>query len=204
MMKKSLFCSTTLILLAASCLLFNSETQAAKFSTTTDTRNPESRLLSDSEILLARRPRGGLPVWVGRVPRSSRGQWLDEEKGIYRSNRGSIIGPYSALANHPQRRAWLQRELQGQDVQAHHLIERRFARLFGMNGNDMPAVLLTREQHSRRMGSGGIHERINQLIRPGNRSGSRRYNPAQILQTYREVYKGNADWIDAIGAILRP
>lgn len=203
-MKKSIFCLPTVILLAASCLLFGSETQAAKFSNTTNTSHPESHLFSNSETLLARRPRRSLPAWVGRLPRSSRGQWLDEEKGIYRSNRGSIIGPYSALANHPQRRAWLRREFQGQNVQAHHLIERRFARLFGMNGNDMPAVLLTREQHSRRMGSGGIHERINQFIRPGNRSGSRRYNPAQVLQAYREAYRENDDWIDAIGAILRP
>lgn len=203
-MKKSVFGSTTVILLAASFLLFNSQTQAAKkFSTTTDTINPEFHLLSDSETLLARRPRRSLPAWVRRVPTRSRGQWLDEEKGIYRSNRGSIIGPYASLANHPQRRAWLRREFQGQDVQAHHLIERRFARIFGMNGNDMPAVLLTREQHSRRMGSGGIHERINQLIRPGNRSGIRRYNPTQVLQAYREAYRQNDDWIDAIGAILR-
>ncbi|MFB2835678.1 hypothetical protein [Floridanema evergladense] len=203
-MKKSIFCSTTVILLAASCLLFDRETQAAKFSTITDTSHPESHLLSDSETLLARRLRRSLPAWVGRVPTRSRGQWLDEEKGIYRSNRGSIIGPYGSLANHPQKRAWLQRELQGQNAQAHHLIERRFARIFGMNENDIPSVLLTKEQHSRKIGSGGIHERINQLIRPGNRSGSRRYNPAKVLQAYREAYKENDDWIDAIGAILRP
>ncbi|MBD1930563.1 MULTISPECIES: hypothetical protein [Cyanophyceae] len=69
----------------------------------------------------------------------------------------------------------------------------------------MPAVLLTREEHTRRIGSNGIHARINNAgIRPGNRAGARTYKAAKILRAYREVYKGQEDWIDTIGALLRP
>lgn len=203
-MEKSIFGSSAVILIAASCLLFDAGVGVAKSSILPNATHPEYQSLKDSETLLDKRLPKALPRWVSRVPARSRGQWLDQSKGIYRSNRGSIIGPYGLLANDPRRHAWISWKLNGQKVEAHHLIEKRFARLFGMNENDMPAVLLTRAQHTRRIGSNGIHERINRFIRHGNRAGTRNYNAAQILRTYREVYRGQEDWIDTIGALLRP
>jgi hypothetical protein len=38
--------------------------------------------------------------------------------------------------------------IEGTGLQAHHIIEQRFARLLGMNPGDMPSVALTREEHA--------------------------------------------------------
>nr|WP_286193639.1 RHS repeat-associated core domain-containing protein [Boseongicola sp. H5] len=41
----------------------------------------------------------------------------------------------------------LRRQIQGSGLEAHHLIEQRFARRFGMNPRDMPSIALTRAEH---------------------------------------------------------
>ncbi|MBD1933069.1 MULTISPECIES: hypothetical protein [Cyanophyceae] len=147
-MKKSIFGSSAVILIAASCLLFDAGVGVAKPSIFPNTTYSESHSLTNVESLLIKRLPNALPRWVSRVPARSRGQWLDQSKGIYRSNRGSIIGPYGLLANHPRRHDWIRREFKGQRLEAHHLVEKRFARVFKMNENDIAFSCLVRYAQS--------------------------------------------------------
>jgi len=201
-MKKSIF-SKTATIVAALCLLLKAEVSNAKSSFPLDKFHQDSQLVSDWETLLAGRPRRPPTDWVNRVPTRSVDTWVDRERGIYRSRTGSIIGSYRALRevmSQRQRPAWLPQSLKRPGVQAHHLIEKRFARVFRLNENDIPSVLLPQDQHTRR---GGIHSMINSLIPHGNRrDGSRSYNTAQILRAYQQVYADRPDWLDAITAIM--
>lgn len=147
-----------------------------------------------TEMLIARSPRG-LPRWVSLVPTSSRMRWLDQDNGIYLSRRGHVIGPYKKLLSYRANGGWLPANLKGQQTQAHHLAEQRFSGLFGLNNSETPAVLLTQAQHTNAIGSRGIHARINAAL-------GKSKNPIEIVRAYKEAYKDNDDWSDALAAVL--
>ena len=147
-----------------------------------------------TEMLIARSPRG-LPRWVSLVPTSSRMRWLDQDNGIYLSRRGHVIGPYEKLRTYRKNGGWLPANLKGQKTQAHHLAEQRFSGLFGLNNSETPAVLLTQAQHTNAIGSRGVHARINAVL-------GKSKNPIEIVRAYKESYRDNDDWSDALAAVL--
>jgi hypothetical protein len=148
-----------------------------------------------TDMLIAKKIPRGLPRWVSLVPTSSRMRWLDQDNGIYLSRRGHVIGPYEKLRTYRKNGGWLPANLKGQQTQAHHLAEQRFSGLFGLNNSETPAVLLTQAQHTSAIGRNGIHSRINAAL-------GRSRNPIEIVRAYKEAYRDNDDWSDALAAVL--
>ena len=149
---------------------------------------------SVARTLIAKKIPRGLPKWVSLVSTSSRMRWLDKDNGIYLSRRGDVIGPYEKLRDYRSKGGWLPEKLKGKQTQAHHLVEQRFSSLFGLSNTETPAVLLTQTEHTSRIGSGGIHARINAL--------GKSKNPIEIVRRYKEAYKDNDDWSDVLAAVL--
>jgi hypothetical protein len=87
----------------------------------------------------------------------------------------NLISPYITIDN----------------LEAHHLIEKRFAKTLGIDDEDsMPAVLMTRKQHddwTRRLQSEGL---------PVGSS----YELQEIWDLYTKVYISQPDWMDAVRA----
>jgi hypothetical protein len=157
----------------------------------------------EGQLLTQRiRPR---PSWLNRIPRRSFNGWIDEAQGIYRTRQGSIIGPYRQLAEAIRNRpAWLGTLRNQHSLEAHHLIERRVASAFGFDVNDIPAVVLTRQDH-RGVGDNSIHNLIQRFLPRGtSATGSLTYRQrwAQIQQAYQQAYRSHPDWLDAITAIM--
>jgi hypothetical protein len=159
----------------------------------------------NSEVLFSRvrvKPR-----WLDNIPTRNFQGWLDEDKGIYLATRGSVIGPHGSLKNiNGARPSWLPRSLRdsSEQLHSHHLIENRFSAILGYSPDDMPAVLMTRSQHT---GRDGIHSQIQAILPRGHRgSGSLteyyRSRLAQIQQAYQRVYAGQDDWLGAISALM--
>jgi len=99
------------------------------------------------------------------------------------------------VRGHPERGEWeaiLQGVRKEAGLEVHHLIERRFAeRVFGLDPDDVPAVVLDRTFHQQE-----VTARLFRIL-PTNQ---KNYNPQQIWNAYREVYEylGHEDWLEAI------
>jgi len=77
-------------------------------------------------------------------------------------------------------------------LEAHHLIEQRFAkRVFGLKPADVPAVVLEREFHQKEV-TARLFSRL-----PTNRA---KFEPQEIWNVYKDVYGalGHEDWLEAI------
>lgn len=205
-MKKSILNFGAASTITILCLLFGTRASLAKSGIFTGNVHPEPQLLTGENTLLARlRLR---PEWLRKLPSRTFARWIDEERGIYLTTKGSVIGPYSALRSlsQQQRLSLLPRRLQnqGSQIHAHHIIEERVARAFGFDPGDIPAVLLPQGQHT---GAYGIHTLINNLLPRGNRrTGSISYEGklAKIQRAYQQVYArhGHDDWLDVITATI--
>lgn len=85
----------------------------------------------------------------------------------------------------------------GGDIQAHHILEVRFARHFGITDTDsLPAIILTREQHQE------ITNRLRAGIAYG-RNGTGVATPATIRAMYMDVYADYPDMLAAISGLIR-
>jgi hypothetical protein len=196
-----ILCIITTLLALSSCF----KTHA--FSPLAERHPSTGKVLFETEgVQISRRVpvRGG---WLDRIPSRSFDNWLDEANSIYRTNRGSIIGPYRQLADSiskGQRPSWLPEELRNStdSLEAHHLIERRVARAFGLDPDQMPAVILARDEHR---GGNSVHSILRSLLPQGDRrTGSLDYRDrlAQINQAYQRAYADHDDWLDAITATI--
>ncbi len=78
----------------------------------------------------------------------------------------------------------------GADLEVHHLIERRFADLLGLNKGDIPAVVLDRIFHQQE-----VTAQLFKLLPTGGK-----YEPQDIWNAYRKLYGdlGHPEWLDAI------
>ncbi len=81
---------------------------------------------------------------------------------------------------------------QGGSIQAHHLIERRFADVMGQSVADMPAVVVTRAEHQ--VFTNAWREAI-----PYGPSGTGRAYPAQVEEAARQIYREYPEILQALG-----
>lgn len=72
-------------------------------------------------------------------------------------------------------------------IQAHHIIEKRFLSLFGLNKLKSPAVILEKSIHQ------NLTKELIQRL-PKNTT----LTKEQILETYKDVYKGYPEWLNEI------
>lgn len=162
-----------------------------------------------------RTPRIDRPEWVNKIPSSQTfSRWLDERRGIYFTVEDSLIGPYMWVREADNKCPGqmplkiitaIKPELNhGNNIEAHHIIEERFAEQFNFDkdkldlvrnndSNMMPAVLLTVEEHDNVTGK---------LLR--NLKVGQSHSQADILAVYQHEYKFHHDWLDAINATLAP
>jgi len=165
-----------------------------------------AKSISSNSGLIALRASSIAPRWVSRVPKRGFGGWIDREKGIYRTSGGDVIGPYKALhdavSHNP---SWIPSKLKGKKINTHHIVEKRFAKVFGFNEPEMPAVLVSKQEH---IFKGGIHSEIRKML-PFARGGSyEKYKEkkARIQKTYQEFYSrkdaSRQDWLGAIDALM--
>ncbi len=85
----------------------------------------------------------------------------------------------------------------GGDIQAHHILEKRFAERFGIKDTDsIPAIILTREQHNE------ITQRLRSRI-PYGQAGTGTATPATIREMYSEVYADYPEMLAAISKLIQ-
>ncbi|MBI3035441.1 VCBS repeat-containing protein [Candidatus Woesearchaeota archaeon] len=70
------------------------------------------------------------------------------------------------------------------EIQAHHLIEKRFLKKWGKSIDDAPAVILTREEH----------QKLTNTLARKIPFGSNINSPKQAYRAYREVYRDSPYW----------
>jgi hypothetical protein len=76
-------------------------------------------------------------------------------------------------------------------IQAHHLIETRFLKLFGISKNNAPAVILDKSTHLTY-----TKQLLNELPR------GLEHSPTDVLNTYNKVYSSEPMWQQIIKALL--
>lgn len=201
-MKKHFIFSGVIFTVTTLCLLFKDiDDGLAKSNVSIVNNHQKSSLVIRYDSLIVRRT---LARWLTKIPKRSFNRWIDPDRGIYITKNGSIIGSYTALNSLSQqkRRSLLNVNNVAEKIEAHHLIEKRVARAFGFDENDIPAVLINMNQHR---GKYGIHNRIYKILPRGNRKTGRiayKGKLARIQQAYQEAYKEHDDWLDAITAIM--
>jgi RHS repeat-associated protein len=103
------------------------------------------------------------------------------DRGLFRGIRSA--GEWEAILQGVRKEAGLE---------VHHLIERRFAeRVFGLDPDDVPAVVLDRTFHQQEV-TARLFSRL-----PTNRA---KFEPQEIWNVYKDVYGalGHEDWLEAI------
>ncbi len=168
-----------------------------------------AKSISSTPGLIALRASSIAPRWVSRISvKRGFGGWIDQKKGIYKTSRGDVIGPYKALQDAVSRNtntSWIPNKLKGKKIDAHHIVEKRFAKVFGFDEREMPAVLVSKQEH---IFKDGIHSEIRKML-PFARGGSyKKYKEqkARIQKTYQEFYSrkdgDRQDWLGAIDALM--
>jgi hypothetical protein len=76
--------------------------------------------------------------------------------------------------------------------QAHHLIEKRFLKLFSLSKNEGKAVILTKE----------THKKITNMLRKELPYGKNITDKGDIFKAYKKVYNSNTTWKTWIDFIL--
>ncbi len=74
-------------------------------------------------------------------------------------------------------------------IQAHHLIETRFLKLFGISKNNAPAIILDKAKH----------QEITNILSTNMPYGEA-YAKRQVIETYQKVY--SSEWMDYIKILL--
>ncbi|MCK4764789.1 MAG: hypothetical protein KAW12_21505, partial [Candidatus Aminicenantes bacterium] len=105
-------------------------------------------------------------------------------KGLKKLSRANEFGikPYKAL----------KKSLKSTGLQAHHLIERRFAKRLGINPGDIPSIAVTKIEHQ------AFTNAWRKLI-PYGISGTRRATKEKIMNVAREIYKDYPEILEALG-----
>ncbi|MBD1930461.1 hypothetical protein [Funiculus sociatus] len=76
---------------------------------------------------------------------------------------------------------------------AHHILEAKHARAWGLNESDLPAVNLSRRDHDR------YHDLLrNEFKTVSRRNQGQPLSKLQVKQVYQRVYQAHPDWLDAI------
>ncbi|MFN5854840.1 MAG: hypothetical protein ACK456_02895 [Pseudanabaenaceae cyanobacterium] len=155
-----------------------------------------------SELSGAKIAQAGLARRVVRlswIAGASRGATLLSRNGrVFRTSRGSVMGPYNSLRN------WVPTNLPGGGEEkyngrnAHHLIPKAHARILFPNENtdQMPAVNVPRRDHMEK-----YHARLNSEMANIRRRFPDLNNPearGQIWRAYQRVYAEHPDWLEAI------
>jgi hypothetical protein len=139
-----------------------------------------------------RDPRLPVPSWV-YTAKGIYDQWKVQNRGIYKTQYGSIIGPYRWVKDADNDCPDLLPYLTNTNLEAHHLIEKRFADELGITDDDsMPAVLIPGQEHD--YWTSRLQSKTEGL--PVNRS----YDLNQIWNLYSKVYASHPDWMDAVRA----
>ena len=76
-------------------------------------------------------------------------------------------------------------------IQAHHLIEKRFLALFRLDKLKSPAVILEKTAHQ------NLTKELIQKL-PKNT----RFDPDDVLETYKDVYKNYPEWLNEINKYI--
>ena len=102
------------------------------------------------------------------------------------------LGVFGGIRSAGEWEAILQGVRKEAGLEVHHLIERRFAeRVFGLDPDDVPAVVLDRTFHQQEV-TARLFSRL-----PTNRA---KFEPQEIWNVYKDVYGalGHEDWLEAI------
>ena len=76
-------------------------------------------------------------------------------------------------------------------IQAHHLVETRFLKLFNISKGEAPAIILEKS----------VHQRYTKLLMEKLPKGLE-HSPSDVINTYYDVYSSEPEWIDAIKIML--
>ena len=127
-------------------------------------------------------PVGGKVVKGARILRKSSGAIADALR-VARENK-DVIRPYrearKLTAGH------------GGKIQAHHLVEARHARRWGLDPNDAPALVMSKEAHQ------AVTRTLRRLMPYG-----RTYTREEVLRAYRVAYAGHRQWLEAVERYIR-
>jgi len=80
-------------------------------------------------------------------------------------------------------------------IEAHHLLEVRHARRWGIDANEVPAVILTRKEHLRLTGQ--LRKRIPYGVIYDKK------DKKKVWAVYKDVYSKYPEWLEAIEGYFR-
>lgn len=80
----------------------------------------------------------------------------------------------------------------GGAIEAHHLVEARHLRNWGLNAADGPAVILTRSEHQ------AVTNELRRLLPYGQQ-----HSKEAVWEAYQQAYRNHQDWLHAIQHYFR-